>query len=216
MAELTVFASAGDGDITALNNSSWAVTRAGNSGLSVDATDDNGNCYIQRINANSYYIRRLYFPFDTSALGAGATITAVDFDIYYENSGVTGMSGTEYGIIEGDMASAITLVAGDWEPVSFTRLSTDKAQSVFSSAGYYTYSLNAAGLAAINKTGITKICLSSNWDIDNNQPSIASASFKSFRFSEYGGTGSDPKLTITYSGGDGGVVQPRFKGFSRP
>ena len=66
---------------------------------------------------------------------------------------------------------------------------------------YNNFALNASGLAAINKTGITKFSLRIVSDIDNVEPTWSSGNDAVFDISEADETGTtqDPKLVIEHS-----------------
>src|SRR3990167_6353230 len=74
----TINSSAGDGRVI-INNATWATARSAASG---DATDGFGNVGANLDSGdNTFNIFRGFIPFDTSSIGAGATVTAVTFKL---------------------------------------------------------------------------------------------------------------------------------------
>lgn len=193
--------SGGDGAITS-GNAVWATARSG-SGFSVATTQTTRNVYIDE----SYNIRRLYFPFDTSAIDDGDTVSSATFSAY-STSGSLNTLGASIGIIRGDQAADTALVSTDWEPVDFTRISTDITIASIISGGsaYYNWALNATGIAHVSVTGDTDIAFSIAHDIDDSAP--AAAAYMTFFMAEQAGTTNDPKLVVEHAAGGGGAPTP--------
>lgn len=217
MATLTVYPTAGVGGTTGdawfdnfndAGTPTWAQMRAGtNAVLEVDNTS--ANTSIVEFGGNATTWRRIIrsgFTFDTSALGAGATITSATFSIYgtakvdnltiTPNVNIYGWTpSVDYNFPASDFAIA------NWGSTAFC--DTAITYTGWSTAGYNDFALNAAGLAAISLTGITKIaCRNVNYDITGTEPSLAAnSSSLSGYYSDQTGTTNDPKLVITYTPG---------------
>lgn len=99
------------------------------------------------------------------------------------------------------------IVAGDHDSLGTTAFSDVITYASWSVADWNTFTLNAAGLAAINKTGITKFGIrNANYDVaealdpGNHTPSPWGSwkdSYLFFNTSE--STGNEPILTINYN-----------------
>ncbi|MEI6039866.1 MAG: InlB B-repeat-containing protein [Candidatus Berkelbacteria bacterium] len=97
------------------------------------------------------------------------------------------------------------MVAADYTAVGTTPFSSAITKSNWA-YDYNSFALNADGKSAISKSGVSKFSiLNGNFDGANVSPSVSSASdFStiSMYFSEASGTSQDPKLSVTYTGGN--------------
>jgi len=189
---------------------SFAVLRAGAGTDALDNHAYNEPCagYGHLTGSGNWY--RLYrgiFGFDTSALPDGASISAATFAIYGKSK-TDGISITpKIGITKGYSASNTALVASDfnvsnWENTRYC--DTDITYAGFSTTGYNTYTLNASGIANINKTGVSKFGTRTDGDIDNSSNpggSTLADSYFAVYYSDQTGTSNDPYLSVTYATG---------------
>ncbi len=164
-------------------------------------------------------ISRGFLPFDTSALGTDATISAVTLSAY--------VTATENGDNDGDdyitvststQATHTTLTTADFDtagPVTMNAASeaVDAGQrkdiTSISLNTYLTFTFNSAGIAAIKKsgetstctatTGITCVSLREGHDANDNPVFTGTYSAVTFSASEETDTSQDPYLTITYT-----------------
>ena len=192
---LVVFATE-DGYVSS-NNASITSARSG-SNLTVTTTSPNR---VQAtLAASVYYFRTAYMAFDTSALGAGATITASVLSLAGNGTAETNADSIsmlaqyyDYGAGDpatGDWINLTTSWAGLVDVGSFTVSGWDQtsnAYNAFSDSGNY---------SSIAKAGITRIVVGtslhpSGTPTGNNQVE--------FHASEAAGTTGDPKLTIQYT-----------------
>ena len=106
-------------------------------------------------------------------------------------------------LVAGTPAANNNLVAADFNLANHgsTKFITNTLISGLSTGVYNNFALNASGLAAINKTGITKFSLRIVSDIDNVEPTWSSGNDAVFDISEADETGTtqDPKLVIEHS-----------------
>lgn len=201
MATLTVYADAGgDGFITS-GAGTFANCRAGTAGLSANSSSAEGNVYID----TSVYLRRHYFPFDTSSIGASDTIDSAVLTLTCPGNNQVNSNGISLGIVESAQANLTSLSTSDWAVANYTRLSSDKTIASLISAGSDTahdYTLNATGESIIAKgSGFTKLACLTSADIDNS--ATAGGNYSDWYFSDEttGGTTYDPKLVVTHSAG---------------
>jgi len=144
----------------------------------------------------AYIIARSYVFFDTSAIPDDAIITAATLSLH----GARDSSDYDFDIV---IQSGMPTYPHD-PPVDtdyyYVHYSGDGGRfntSGFSTTGYNDIVLNETGRSWINKTGITKFCLRSSRDINSTIPS--GHEYVEVCASE-GGSGYQPKLTVTYIG----------------
>ena len=149
------------------------------------------------------YMLRAFLNFDTSALPDNATITGVTLRLYVSAKqdtgsasptiGVTGYTGTNTPAQWDANSASQTL----WTSVTATELATRVALSAITAGQYVDIPLNSSGLAAISKTGRTKLAVRGNRDLD--MPSYS------------GSPGSWPKENITINTGDNSSNKPQLQ-----
>ena len=198
MAQLTVYSTAGDGRTYAQGvQGTWATQRAKTAGDNTDHTTNPSYGMITQDNGGGTIIGRSFFAFDTHLL-EGGTITAVTFSVY--SSSNYSDTTDSVNIVEGSQASTTEIVANDFDNCGAVKLCDTPVNLALATNAYTDFILNAAGLAVINKSGYTKICLRGTKDIDNTDPSNQ-ANGTNIYFSEEANKG--PKLVIDYiPGGD--------------
>jgi len=187
----------------------WAnIVAAGGDG----ANDDLANfylCYI-RADGTSPLWRGLYrgiLLFDTSTLHDSANITSVTLSIYgytkLDDLNIT----PNINIYSSNPASDTALIAGDFDTLGTTALcDTPITYNNWSITGYNEFDLNAAGLATVNVTGITKLgTRNANYDVaeevgGGSAPAWMAGQKESYLrgYSSDQGAGYKPKLEVTY------------------
>ena len=148
-------------------------------------------------------IIRSLFLFDTSSLPDDAIITGATLSIYGTADTIDKAGWLpNINIYASIPASNIALVAADYVQIGSTPLcDTPITYANWNTVGYNDFILNAAGLAAISKTGVTKFSArNANYDVGNSAPAWANAQYSGLYgyFSEKG-EGYRPKLVITYT-----------------
>lgn len=148
-------------------------------------------------------ISRCVFLFDTHLLTSGANISAAVFSVM---SGVDcdlteTANPANLALVSSNPASNTNLVGADYNKANWgtTRFATDYTAAAFwaNRNNYSNMSLNASGIANINKAGISKFGIRASNDLDNNAP--IHRSFVIGYFADYTGTSNDPKLVVTYT-----------------
>jgi hypothetical protein len=188
----------------------FATIRAGaGTAFAASATTIIGGALSSGGTSGYYYaIRRAFYSFDTSPIGAGKTISAEVFSL----------RGTDYAIGLGATGLSLCAVAGSGAPNTLAAsvyglLGGTKfaeiTSSAWSVAGYNAFTFNADGITDASMTGITKIGTKLGWDVDNNFTGTWGADTTSSftnRSADYTGTTSDPKLDITYATAASGIT----------
>lgn len=198
-----------DGRVGQSEKLSWANLRtaAGNSAVDYSATTDIVVIRADEVTNYWDYLIRSIFLFDTSALPDGCRISSAVFSIHGNSkSNTLGLSGTDFkiNVYASDPASNIALVTGDFDSLAAVALcDTPITYDDFDITGYNNFTLNAAGLALISKTGITKFGIREvTFDVSGTTPTWASGhevTVLNAYFAEQGG-GNRPRLVITYTG----------------
>ena len=149
---------------------------------------------------NFHIFRRAILSFDTSTIPDTATINRANFSLYV-TAKENGLGSPAYGITGGNLASNTAIAAGDYDGFNSTRYASDIAYASIGTSARNNWSLNAAGLANISKTGYTVIYFRDNWDIDNSAPTYAKSVTTSITWNPVGytGTANDPYLEVVYS-----------------
>lgn len=190
-----------DGSITRNTGSdeTWATIHDATDGTSVEPSAVDGGCQIYAETEPNYRaIVRSAYLFDTSALPDNAVISDAVYSNYGELKGHAVWSPT-VNVFASTPASNTDLVIGDYDQFGVTGFSTSQAISTLSITGYNDWTLNASGLAAISKTGITKLALrEAAYDAPNSAPGGTGNVYYAGYYSEQG-AGFKPKLVVTYT-----------------
>lgn len=140
------------------------------------------------------YIHRLAAIFDTSALPDDCTIDSATLAFKVEAKTDDLSCTPSLGLYAGNMASDVAIVATDYATVGTTPLAAAIAYGDIA-IGANSFVLNAAGLAAISKTGKTKFAIrNANYDAINNAPAWSSAAVSAVSIAM---NGSSWKLVLT-------------------
>jgi len=149
---------------------------------------------------------RSIFLFDTSSLGAKATIIDATFSLYIDSSPNNiplnqNTTGWAYMVlVSSNPATNVSLCAGDFDSLGTTQYMDHVRADGFTDNQYNDYPLNTNGKAAINKSGVTKFGTREEYyDICANTPywSYNTGTYASCYYAEKG-SGYKPKLVVTY------------------
>ena len=167
-------ASAGtsDGEVRGGSNTSWADARAQTTGTSVDNTSTTALAGYADNNAGSirtYFLAHGFLSFDTSALDDSLSTGSGELWVWVNTKWDTGIGATPALCLVTSTHSS-PLVAADIDTVGSTELASRVALSGVSNGSWVKFTLNAAGKAAINRTGTTKLAIVSAHFLDNTTP----------------------------------------------
>jgi len=191
---------------------SWATIRGGAGNVAVDSV---ATLTVSRIEAHTVtdeYITiiRGIFLFDTAAIDNDDDIDSATLSLF-GRSPVDDDYGDDFfvNIFASNPASNTSLTGNDFTTVGTTAFSTKIADTSWSTSAYNDFALNASGLAAISKTGVSKFASAeSDFDIANVEPTWTSGGNFEVRCfnAEETGTTKDPKLVVEHSAAAAGPV----------
>lgn len=223
-ASISPFAGAGDGDVYADDDftADWSVARSATDGDLASPTNTTSDfqsfCGVDIENVESFNIYRAFFPFDTSSMPGGSTVSAATLNIYITSKTNGDNDGTDYAVVvSSSQGTHTTLTTTDFDQVGATAYSDTPDFSTLTINTYNTLTLNASGRAAIKGSGQTSTCSATagitclsvreGHDYANHPiacgfpgPSLTRNRI-TFRTSEQTGTSEDPYLSVTYTVG---------------
>jgi len=163
-----------------------------------DNIDDTANILVISNSwvAPNYLVERAFLFFDTSTLGAGATIISAKLDLYQIRSAEADAGQAILHVVEGIQDDPLAL--GNFGD-HLTKVSSggNHPESALDDDKYFTILFNSIGKSWINPTGITKLCLRVDGDINSNTPT--GSNFYNVSSQERAGLDRMPKLFIYYS-----------------
>ncbi len=184
-------------------NSSWADIVAGAGHVAEPSTNP---VYI-RMSAGDQSgkwdsLYRVFALFDTSSL-SGATISSAIMSVRGQSKADGNSAAPSLNTYSSNPASNTTLVAADYAEVGSTAFSDSPvAYADFSVTSYNDMSFNSAGLAAINKTGISKFSFRFDYDATGTEPNWVQDAHTYCRvYAAEQGADYQPKLVVTYTSG---------------
>ena len=184
-------------------NLTWAAIQGGAGTGAVDnSTGEAIGIFAGDTSSRWNGLYRVLALYNTSALTAAATISAATESFRYSFKDDTNGRTPDSNICASAPASNTAVAAGDYDSLGTTAFATAITYANHLTDGSYTdYTLNAAGLASISKTSITKHGLRNfNYDAANSAPTWTSEEAMYFvpYFAEQG-AGYQPKLVVTYT-----------------
>lgn len=211
---LVVYPDAGSGNTTVDGymrhvqaNMTWAQIRAA-AGTEANSTAEfMYMTYMQPYSTTRWNrLGRGGFTFDTSSLGAGATINSATLSTFHYAAAINNVFNISANIYSFVPANNNALVAGDFDSLGTTAFSTTKHSGDITHPAYNDWVLNSSGRSAISKTGITRLgSRDTDYDASGSTPPISGwtsgAAQIYIRASDYVGTSEDPVLTIGYTTG---------------
>ena len=187
----TVYAGAGDGSVGNITaHSNWNDCRTAGTGDYVDYIST--TAFYDASFAPTYYLRRLFFPFNTSDLGSIDVSAAVMTIIANQNK--VGSPGPMY-LVQTSQASNTQLTTADYDAFSYTA-GIDGTVNIPTSGNPAVFTLNSTGRGWVSGSAWTKLGVIDSDDFNNNAP--GGNDYTKFRTSEYADTASDPILVVTY------------------
>lgn len=196
-------------DIAGTVGDTWATIRGAAGSFSND-TNTSLNLGFLAAGTGSgkwNYAQRGISLFNTTIIPLGATIVSATLEYYIVAKTVT-LAGQSIVIVGSTPASNVAIANGDYAQLAAVAFCTPVTLASLTVGAYNTFTLNAAGLAAITLGGITKLGSRLESDRANAEPSWGSVQEAGADADSAEGT-NKPKLTITYTlppGGGAGLL----------
>ena len=182
----------------------WATLQggAGNLNQNVVATVSIWNLRATATTDQFSLLRRGGFGFDTDTIGTDNIDSAI-FSIYVTVKG-TALGDTDCDIVDFNPAAGTitTFDVTDYANFGTTRFATGKTiSSGITTSAYNDFTLNASGVANINKTGNSYFGTRLKWDIDNSAPTWVNGAETNVdgSMADTADTTQDPKLVVEHS-----------------
>ena len=194
------------------SNAVWATARSASTGN--NANDSSSIAYVRTAGTDIY---RGFALFSTAALTSGAIVTAGVLSVVPNSTANFDNDGDDWvNVLSSNPASNTALANGDFPQVGDaldnpTEGSTRADITGVSTGSYLDFALNAAGLAWISQTGVSKFGFREGHDCIASLP--ASNNEILWRTADTGGTSSDPKLVVTYTPPPAGLVFDPIRAF---
>jgi hypothetical protein len=143
--------------------------------------------------------------FDTSSIPDGETITSATLSLYGQGKLDEASNSPTFNIFSSAPASNNDLANGDYDSCGTTAYcDTAITYANIDTSGYNDWAFNATGIAAIDKTGVSKFSVrEATYDAPDVQPTWGSGgaeAYADFFSAEQSGTSNDPMLVVVYGG----------------
>jgi hypothetical protein len=189
------------GFIAGANNATWSTVHGATTGTKSNNVD-NIFVGILKDSSSRFTIRRGYFVFNTSAVSG--TIQSASLNFYrVETQRIENTDGYGYeyiNIVSFSPADSSSVANDDYNDFGTTKLSQDYAiADIRDNEEPLTFTLNATGIAAINKGGATSLGARIGYDTLNQAPTLAASKGVRAYFQDYNNDAKDPYLLIVYS-----------------
>ena len=209
------FTGAGDGNVTSGSSTSWDTVHDATVGIAADYTTSPTRVTVGKF-SGTFEIRRSFFPFDTSALPTGISISSAVLGLYATSLvGNADNDGDDFFVVvQTSQASNTQLVTADFDQAGAINNPTEGSNRIdygsFTLNAYNNFTLDSDGIAWISDSGFTLLGVREGHDVIDSAYAGADGASNQLRFatSEATGTTNDPTLTITYSTARAG--QPRY------
>jgi len=183
----------------------WANMRGG-TGTYLEDNSSSTSCVNVQCDSNTNkfdQIRRAFYFFDTSSIGAGQQIDSSTFTAYHSSPRAYTSYELTMGICGSNSSGTTALANSDFESAQFTSFSSDGvAMSSLTYEVGYGFDFNTAGLDAVDSEGMTRICMGDKtYDFADSAPTWGAghSAASGWYFSENSGSSFDPVLTVTHS-----------------
>lgn len=182
----------------------WATVQGAASGTTANSVAANGIIAEANGATGANEITRGFTLFDTSTLGAGATISAGVYSLYITAITNQDVDAQDYiKVYTTTPASNTALVTDDYDQIGTTAQSGQVDFDTATTSAYNDLTLNATGRSSVSLTGVTKFGVREGHDAENSAINADQLNRLTVDFADQTGTGTDPKLVITYTAGGG-------------
>jgi len=190
---------------TPAGGDTWTNIQAHAGSSAADAFSGGGPTKIETDSDDWTTLSRMITLFDTSAIDDADEISSATYSLHGRTPTDNSFTATDWGVnvYSSAPASNTALAAGDFDSLGTTAYSdTAIVIGSWDTADYNDYTLNASGIAAISKTGITKLgARESTYDAPNSAPTFQASKSVEIRcyLAEETGTDKDPKLVVEHT-----------------
>ena len=187
-----------DGRLSKYGVTTWSAARDAANSTEVNKTETvQFIAHTLRAAADDWSVYRTIFTFDTSSIGSADIISSATFS-FYEDSSFTFQNddADTFDLVAASPNSNNDLIVQDYSTLG-TVVFASVALSSVNVDIYNNLSLNASGIADINKTGITRFGGRNETDRSNTAP--GGRNQIPIRFVDYADTTSDPKLVVEHT-----------------
>lgn len=188
-------------------NSTWASIQSGTGTGADDTTDPITICSYTSDAATLgkwTALTRGVFLFDTSSIPDTDTISSATVSFFGTAKDDSAGPGDNVNVYSSSLASNTAVASGDHVNFGTTAFATSILVSDWSTTAYNDFTINGTGIAAIDKTGITKFGLRLGNDVTNTDPGSPGLDLDervACNMAEQAGTTKDPKLVVTHAAG---------------
>lgn len=206
MASIAVNPHSNDAALRKSGTGTFSSVRSGSTATSVisAASTTYGPQADNASDGSNYSFDRVVMPFDTSGMAGGVATSATlgVYVTYSEGSGAPPNLSIFLDLVAVNLASAPTIATSDWANVVIGTRCAGQLNFVDGGTGAKTFTLNAAGLAAINATGYTTfaVVMGNDYEASANSPDNLAYSPFYTTATLYSSSGTTPPLlTVTYT-----------------
>ena len=199
-----------DGSVVKDDSTDWATTHDAAGGTGASDTTTNMSVQSHDGGAGVDELSRVMTLFDTSSIPDTDTISAATLSIHIPSTAFADEDndGNDYvNVYSANPASNTAIGTPDYDQCGTTEFSTGIDLGSVVQDAYNAFALNATGLAAITKTGVSKFCWREGHDAENDPPLITTNNRVLILSAETADTTSDPKLVITHTASAGQPAQ---------
>ena len=189
-----------DGDVQRAASESWDAIQSGVGTSAADAVATMRSGWTTDVGADNWgFLVRSFLLFDTSVLPNGATVTSATLRVF----GTAKLDDRPWGdltwnVYSSNPATDTALIAADYDKVGTTPFATAITFSGYDAAGFNTFTLNAAGRAAVDTTDISKFSIrEATYDAPDVTPAWSSGDAARITFQTAEGA-NPPELIVEY------------------
>ncbi len=181
---------------------SWTQVRDSLNCRISSVVEANGNLYNTLgtgSGASNYAITRNYTFFDTSAIPDMDAIYSATYSLFGNGPGDTSLAGTvqRVHVVTSNSINSSNIYTSDFPSVG--SVSLGESDNSWDTANYNDFPLNATGMSAVSKVGITKFAIRGHYDLMDIVPDNANEFSVGFYFADQAGTTNDPKLIVQHT-----------------
>ena len=203
-----------DGETYTWGGSNWDTEHDKTTANARDTTTSSFIGHFKsNIGTNQYSLARMFYLFDTSALGSGEPIQSATFSHYYLSGWVNDAGGGSVAstksstVVQSSPASNTALASGDFDQCGSVDNPTEGIDSGdrfdawddWTLNQYNDIELNSTGVGWVSDDGITKLGVRVTLDCTDSDPGAGYyINLAGTAYADYSGTDKDPKLTVTH------------------